>query len=90
MASLKKRGKYYYGRWQKVTENGRKDICRTLGIKNKAKAEEALEILDKLEEAGEVDPYSANFNPKQILNEEDKFKNRYIVHRYLEIIPKEK
>jgi DNA-binding Lrp family transcriptional regulator len=80
MASLQKRGKYYYGRWQKVTKNGRKCVKKSLGIKYKPQAEEALEKLEKLEEMGAINPYSPNFDPQAILKERAEYKNELELH----------
>lgn len=70
MASLQKRGKYYYGRWQKKTKNGYLDIRKSLGIRYKPQAREALETLQKLEEQGQINPFGSNFDPKTILKEQ--------------------
>jgi integrase len=70
MASLQKRGKYYYGRWKKTTKNEQLDVRKSLGIKYKPQAKEALETLDELEQTGQINPYSPNFDPKVILKEQ--------------------
>jgi integrase len=69
MASLQKRGKYYYGRWQKIVKDEHLDVRKSLGIRHKLKAKEALEKLEDLEEEGQIDPYSRSFDPKQTLKE---------------------
>lgn len=71
MATLMKRGKYYYGRWQKDTGNDRLDVRKSLGIRRKPVAQKALEKLENLEEQGKINPYGPSFNPKQILAEQN-------------------
>ncbi len=71
MASLQKRGKYYYARWQKTTGSKRENVRKTLGIKYKTRAKEALELLEQLEESGEINPYGPHFDPKVILQEQN-------------------
>jgi site-specific recombinase XerD len=80
MASLQKIGKYYYGRWQKITETGREDVRKSLGIKYKPQAKEALEKLEKLEETEAINPYSSNFDPKTILKEQKQKKEGLGIH----------
>ncbi|MDX1638739.1 MAG: hypothetical protein R3281_12270 [Balneolaceae bacterium] len=58
MASLKKRGKYYYIRFSKTLNGKRHRVTKSLGLRYKDKAEEALEQLEELEERGEIDPYT--------------------------------
>ncbi|MDR8389705.1 hypothetical protein NC796_01060 [Aliifodinibius sp. S!AR15-10] len=71
MASLKKRGRYYYIRFSR-TINGKRDrITKSLKLRYKDQAEEALEKLEELEESGAIDPFAKNFDPVVILDSLD-------------------
>lgn len=67
MASLKKRGKYYYGQWQKRINGNRTSIVRILGVTYEDLAKAKLEKLERLEQEGKIDPYQKGFEPKKIL-----------------------
>ncbi|MDR8394380.1 site-specific integrase [Aliifodinibius sp. S!AR15-10] len=69
MASLKKRGKYYYIRFSKTLNGKRHRVTKSLGLRYKNKAEEALKQLEELEERGEIDPYSEYFEPQKVLED---------------------
>jgi len=69
MASLKKRGKYYYIRFFKTIKGKPTEKVKSLGISQKPKAEEACRTLEEMEERGEIDPYSDSFEPKKILEQ---------------------
>lgn len=67
MASLKKRGRYYYIKFSKTVNGEVAESVKSLGIRYKARAEEARQQLEKLKEEGEINPYNGNFNPQIIL-----------------------
>lgn len=69
MASLKKRGKYYYIKFSKSVNGETKENVKSLGIRYKKEAEKALETLEKLEDHGSINPYDKDFDPKQTLKE---------------------
>lgn len=69
MASLKKRGRYYYIKFSKTVDGKIVESVKSLRIRYKDKANQALEDLEKLEEAGNIDPFREGFNPRKILDE---------------------
>ncbi len=69
MASLKKRGKYYYIKFFKTEDGERRENVKSLGIKYKKEAEKALDTLEELEGQGAIDPYHKDFDPKHVLKE---------------------
>lgn len=76
MASLRKRGKYYYIRFTKMVDGETSETSKSLGITQKAKAEEACKQLEEMEARGEINPYTEGFNPKSILKERRNKKTR--------------
>ncbi len=76
MASLQKRGRYYYGRWIKKIDGERVEVKKSLGLRYKNKARDALEKLEELQQHGEINPYSSNFDPIAALQEVDKKETR--------------
>lgn len=69
MASLKKRGKYYYIRFQKMVDGENTESTKSLGIRYKVQAQEAKILLEEMEERGEINPYNGSFDPKKILEQ---------------------
>lgn len=69
MATLQKRGRYYYVRWQKVVGDARLNVRKSLKLRYKDQAEKALETLERLEEQGIIEPYSPEFDPVKSLKE---------------------
>lgn len=69
MASLKKRGSHYYIKFTKTVDGDTTERVKSLGIKYKKEATEALETLEKLEERGVINPYHKAFDPQAILKE---------------------
>ncbi|HSH25739.1 MAG TPA: hypothetical protein VLA13_09425, partial [Massilibacterium sp.] len=70
MASLKKRGRYYYIKFFRIHEDGsHEESVKSLGIRYKDMAEKALETLERLEQNGEINPYSPRFDPQKVLED---------------------
>lgn len=69
MASLKKRGKYYYIKFSKTINGETLESVKSLGIRYKDEAKEALEKLEELEEKGVIYPYQSEFDPQLVLRE---------------------
>ncbi|MDZ7658848.1 hypothetical protein [Fodinibius sp.] len=74
MASLRKRGKYYYIRFVKMIDGVNNEKSKSLGITKKDEAKEACQLLEEMEERGEINPFSDSFDPQKIL-EEQSYKN---------------
>lgn len=69
MASLKKRGKYYYIKFSKTVDGETTESVKSLGIRYKDEAEKALDRLEELEEKGVINPYQKGFDPQLVLRE---------------------
>jgi len=63
MAYLKKRGRVYYIRYH-ISENGEtKSLMKSLRTRHKDVAQKMVRDLEKLEDLGEIDPFSDGFDP---------------------------
>jgi len=76
MASLKKRGKYYYIKFTNTVDGDTSESVKSLGITRKDKAEEAQSYLEQLAQKDQIDPFSDSFNPKSILKSWKKKKRK--------------
>jgi hypothetical protein len=80
MASLRKRGQYYYIRFVKMVDGINSETSKSLGITQKNKAKEACQLLEEMEERGEINPFADTFNPQRILEEQQRKKKPVPVH----------
>ena len=67
MASLKKRGKYYYIKFHDYNNGDPRESVKSLGIKYKKEAESAMQFLERLYESGRINPFANEIDPKNLL-----------------------
>jgi hypothetical protein len=80
MASLRKRGKYYYVRFVKMIDGVNNETSKSLGITKKGEAKKACQLLEEMEERGEINPFLNSFDPQKILEEQERKTKPVPVH----------